>query len=425
MPERSIASTLALLAMFVTVSTTTAEAQELSRLGVDSVVAIDQFVGQNAADRPNIVVDISAVVRIGAGWRAFVRPWFRQPRTSEWDKEIYQAFIQYERPGKVSTRVDLGYLASPIGLGIMDSRPGVNPVIGGHSVYFSSLPAFEPSAPRVSAIASTYPLGAQLTTSTARWDIRGALVNSSPTRAYVINRDGPPQAAPTVESGVGFTPRTGTRIGASFALGEWATAAEVPRAGEGRTMTMAGLEGELAVGYTKIAGEVVRTDFETFRGQAIAYSWFVQAMQTLAPRWVVAARAGRRIGAAGHQWSAGGPAIEAAGSRSNPRIRLNPDLPAADGRVVSQIVYPDRLGSAVRRVARLARRGGGKSLTIWQIAESAIGASNSDSEIRILKPCILHSRTHCQWLSSTFRATDSGTHPSPNRGDQRTRATTA
>jgi hypothetical protein len=290
MPERRIASTLMVLITWAALTSSAAEAQELSRVGVDSVVAIDQFVGQNASDRPNIVVDISTVVRLGAGWRAFVRPWFRQPRSPEWDREVYQAFIQYERLGALSTRVDLGYLASPIGLGIMDSRPGVNPLIGGHSAYFTSLPPFEPSAPRVSAIASTYPLGAQVTTSTARWDVRGALVASAPTRGYVINRGSPPQTAPTVEGGIGFTPRTGTRIGASIAHGEYATAEEVPRAGEGRSMTMAGLEGELAVGYTKLAGEVMRTQFETFQGPAVAYSWFVQGMQTLAPRWLVAGR---------------------------------------------------------------------------------------------------------------------------------------
>ena len=269
----------------------TAAAQELSRIGIDSVIAVDQFVGQNAADRPNIIVDVSAVVRLGGGWRAFVRPWFRQPRTAEWSKEIYQALLQYERPGSVSTRLDLGYLASPMGLGMMDSRPGVNPVIGGHAVYFSSLPAFAPGTPRVMPIASAYPLGGQLTLSTLRWDVRGAVVNTAPTRAFVINRAANPLSAPTVEGGIGFTPRTGMRLGASLAHGQYATQDELPPVvGAGRSMTLGGFEGELAVGYTKLAGEVMRTAFETGRGPAVAYSWFVQGTQTLAPRWFAAAR---------------------------------------------------------------------------------------------------------------------------------------
>ena len=44
-------------------------AQELSRIGIDSTVAVDQFAGQNAAGRPNVVIDISAVVNLGKGWQ--------------------------------------------------------------------------------------------------------------------------------------------------------------------------------------------------------------------------------------------------------------------------------------------------------------------------------------------------------------------
>ena len=59
---------------------------------------------------------------------------------------------------------------------MMDTRPGVNPTIAGHVAYFTPLPAFDRGLPRVQAIASTYPLGGQVTVSTNRWDARGALV---------------------------------------------------------------------------------------------------------------------------------------------------------------------------------------------------------------------------------------------------------
>jgi len=104
-------------------------AQSLARFSFDSVAAIDLFQGENTVDRPNIVIDVTGVLRLSDGWVLYVRPWFRQPRTSEWDKEIYQAAIQYERSGTVSTRVDAGYIVSPIGLGMADTRPGVNPTI--------------------------------------------------------------------------------------------------------------------------------------------------------------------------------------------------------------------------------------------------------------------------------------------------------
>ena len=84
----------------------------------------------------------------------------------EWSKEIYQAGLRYERPGAVSTRIDLGYNVSPIGLGVFDTRPGVNPTIGTHISYVSPMPAFDLTGPRVSAVSATYPLGAQVSLST-------------------------------------------------------------------------------------------------------------------------------------------------------------------------------------------------------------------------------------------------------------------
>ena len=121
-----------------------ASAQSPERFTFDTTVEADVFRGGTAVDRPNIVVDIGAVVRIGAGWTAFVRPWFRQPRTPSWDKQIYQASLQYEHAGPLSTRVDLGYIASPIGLGMMDSRPGIDPTIPRWKVSIKATPP-EPS----------------------------------------------------------------------------------------------------------------------------------------------------------------------------------------------------------------------------------------------------------------------------------------
>lgn len=268
-----------------------ARAQELSRVGLDSTVSIDQLAGEAAPDRPNIVVDVSVVVRLRGGWSAFVRPWFRDPRSHVWSKEIYQAQLQWARAGAVNARVDLGFLASPIGLGLMDSRPGVNPTIGGHASYFTPLPAFEPGVPRVSAIAPTYPLGGQLTLSSARWDARGALLQSAPTRVAVINRPGAPTFVPALVGGLGFTPRTGFRVGGSIARGQYAAADEVPPSfSHGRAVTLAGVEGEFGEGHTRVAGEWMTTRFEAARGTAVAVSWFIQGVQTVAPRWFVAAR---------------------------------------------------------------------------------------------------------------------------------------
>ena len=56
---------------------------------------------------------------------------------------------------------------------------------------------------------------------------------------------------------------------------------------------MVGAEAEYSFGYTVLRGEMLRTAFETSgpgSDDAIAYEWFVQGMQTLTPRWFVAAR---------------------------------------------------------------------------------------------------------------------------------------
>jgi hypothetical protein len=53
---------------------------------------------------------------------------------------------------------------------------------------------------------------------------------------------------------------------------------------------MVALEGEYSFGYTKLSGEVVRDRLETAIGAEVAYTWFLQGMHTLTPRWFVAAR---------------------------------------------------------------------------------------------------------------------------------------
>ena len=100
-----------------------ASAQSFQRFSVETTANIDHFTNDPAATRPQIIVDIAATVRLGAGWDAYVRPWFRLPRIPDWDQQIYQAAVRYQRPGPVAFRVDAGYIASPIGLGMLDTSP--------------------------------------------------------------------------------------------------------------------------------------------------------------------------------------------------------------------------------------------------------------------------------------------------------------
>ncbi len=284
--------------LIVVGSSTSVAAQSIARFTLESVVAADEFAGESASNRPQLIFDVSLSVRVSDNWQIYVRPWFRMPRPNtaggtvpDWDTELYQAGIRYERRGPIAVRVDAGQILSPIGLGIYDVRPGVNPTIVPHLSYVTPMPVFDPTAPRVSAVSSTYPLGAQVSLSTDRWDARAAVINAAPTRGYAIGGATNPQSTPVLVAGGGVTPITGLRLGASFARGPYATADEIATPGtQGRMMSMAGAEGEWAFAGTKISGEILRTGFETAADTAVAYEWFVQGQQALSPRWFAAAR---------------------------------------------------------------------------------------------------------------------------------------
>jgi hypothetical protein len=275
-----------------------ANAQGLARFSIDSTVSLDAVRGDNASDRPQVVVDISASVRLSDEWQLLVRPWFRQARPSTpagavppWDTVLYQAGARYEHAGPIAVRVDLGSIISPIGLGLFDSRPNLNPTVLAHIGYVVPMPVFEAGAPRTVPIANTYPIGAQATASTNTWDIRAAVVNSAPTRSFQIGNSANPKAAPAFEAGAGVTPTVGLRFGVSFAHGTWAKAEELTRPTLGDlSTTLVGAEAEYAFRYTKVAGEFVRTSFQTSSDDAVAYEWFVQGTQTLTPRFFAAAR---------------------------------------------------------------------------------------------------------------------------------------
>jgi hypothetical protein len=269
------------------------------RVSLDTAVGVDLFRGDNVSDRPQIIVDIIGTIQLADRWQIYVRPWFRLPRPAPptaavppWDVELYQANVRYERPGRVATRVDAGYITSPVGLGLFDANPRSNPTIAGHTSYFIPMLPFDAGGPRVTAIASAYPLGAVATLSTIRWDARAAIVNSAPVRNFILGAPSNPRAAPVFEAGAGITPTTGLRLGVSFAHGTYLTPEELARtapAGD-RQLTLLGFEGDYAFRYTKLTGELIRDSFTMPAARATAYTWFIQGTQTLTPRWFVAGR---------------------------------------------------------------------------------------------------------------------------------------
>jgi hypothetical protein len=346
--------------VFVCLSGSRAFGQDVARYSLESVVAVDEFAGENAVHSPQIVVDVSAAVRLGRNWQLFVRPWFRLPRPAApgvpqpaWDAELYQAGIRYERPGAIATRLDIGYILSPIGLGLFDVRPGINPTIVPHLSYLQPMPPFDPTGPRVSAVAASYPLGTQLTVSTSRWDARTAVINAAPTRAYVVGGTNNPKQTPVLVAGAGITPTIGVRVGATIAQGTYATAEELTfRSGSSRRVTMVSGEGEWAFSGTKVTGEILHSAFDTQAATpSIAYEFFIQGQQTLTPRWFAASR---------FEGTSAPPLVNgfAPGARTELRIfeatvgyRLSPDFTLRGSyhtrRLYGAATWTDQVGASV------------------------------------------------------------------------------
>ena len=308
------------LAAVLLAATPAAAETDYARTSFDATVSVDAFRGDNVSTRPQVIVDIVGTAQLGKGWQLYARPWFRQARPTtptgtppDWDVQMYQASLRYEHAGRVAIRVDTGYIASPIGLGLFDTNPKANPTISGHSSYFVPMLPFDTGGPRVPAIASTYPFGTLLSVSTDRWDARAAVVNSSPVRISIPGVSANPRATPVFEGGAGITPATGLRVGLSLSRGAYATSAELsPLAvAGGRELTMIGFEGEYAVRYTKVSGELMHDTFAQPGGHYAAYAWFVQGTQTLTPRWFVSAR---------HEGTAAPVAGNSLGTASQPRM---------------------------------------------------------------------------------------------------------
>ena len=137
----------------------------------------------------------------GKGWigiRAAVVPAAVDGSRTKSRRRFTRPRCSIRRAGRIATRVDLGYILSPIGLGMLDMRPDTNPMIMTHLSYLVPMPSFDAGVPAALPIASSYPLGGQLTASTTKWDARAAVVASPPNRSYVLYASSPnPEPHPT------------------------------------------------------------------------------------------------------------------------------------------------------------------------------------------------------------------------------------
>jgi hypothetical protein len=205
---------------------------------------------------------------------------------------MYQLQLRYTSSTRIPVRVDAGIISSPLGLATLELKADRNPTIGAPFYYFVPLPSFDGQFDHVTLMSGGYPLGAIVSASGTRWDVRGGVTDSSPARQRnVFGADRAPAASQVVAGG-GVTPVTGLRIGAGFARGQYRSPAvsQTGVATHGARATVFTVEGEYAIGYTRISGEWIVDRFETTIAPAVARGFNLQAVQTLTPRWFAAGR---------------------------------------------------------------------------------------------------------------------------------------
>jgi hypothetical protein len=178
-----------------------------------------------------------------------------------------------------------------MGLSLLENRPDKNPVVSQHSTLYLPIPRYEVGTPSTNLLAASYPFGAKVTVSGAKWDTRLAVVDSSPVRGRPVFGANRPPRMPNVVAGAGFTPYIGLRFGASVATGPYAAEAEVVNKTRGdRHASLAQVEGEWAFGYTRIAGEFLWTARQLATSDSRVDGGWIEMTQTLTPRFFAAAR---------------------------------------------------------------------------------------------------------------------------------------
>lgn len=276
----------------------TVSAQELpsgsggstSRVGIDSVTSADVYAASDE-HQGSAVFDISAAWRVARGVQVSFRPVVSRGLDGEWEANVYQAAIRYDRPGSVLLRFEGGYLPSPVGILPLESRADQNPMITPAQNYDAWLPFFERGTPWVQLTSGLYPLAAQVTAAASRWDVRGAVLGSSTARTRPLTGEDKPPAAPQLALGGGVTPVIGLRLGASFERGDYAKASElaVPSTGD-RLATIVGVDADYSYGYTRVYADWIQGIFERAEGSTTGRALTVTGVRTLSPRWYVAAR---------------------------------------------------------------------------------------------------------------------------------------
>lgn len=303
---------IATVAVQLGITATNVRAQDVTgRVAVEAVVSAS--VSSADDGDPFLIFDQTSTIGVGRGWDVIVRPWARRMPGGDWGAEMYQLQIRYLSTTRVPVRVDAGVISSPIGLSTLELRPDVNPTIGSPFYYFVPMPAADGNFDRVTLMSGGYPLGAIVSASGTHWDLRGGVTDATPTRARSVFSSSKGPSATQAVLGGGFIPTAGLRLGGAIAVGRYRIDAVSQRAmvipvnsygadyaingvvAKGTILPDASasvynVEGEYAIGYTRVSGELVVDRFETMIAPAVSRGFNLLAVRTLAPRWFVAGR---------------------------------------------------------------------------------------------------------------------------------------
>jgi hypothetical protein len=285
---------LALVFSVITVRPLLGQETRASAVAVDTAVSLDHARDFGDDYATGLSADAVISVGLGRGLEGVIWPVVQRLGSGQWIRDVWIASMRYERAGPVGVRVEAGLVPSPVGFAnYIGRRPHLNPTISQPLSLFTNLPALEADGPRANLLGAVYPFGGQVTLSGRYWYGRAAVIDTSPLRRRrVFSRSNPPRFTNVVVGG-GVMPIVGLHVGASVTHGGWMRAGEATGVTTDRDATVFTVESEFSIAYTKVAGEWVHDVIETSSGERTASGWFVQAQQTLAPRWFVAARTER------------------------------------------------------------------------------------------------------------------------------------
>ena len=261
-----------------------AQASGTRRVAFDTVVGVQDLFRETRDWPTSLVVDPFVSAEVRRHLQATVRPKLWRVN-GEWEFLLDQASVEYTFQAGANWRLEAGRFPSMVGLGMTENRPNINGgVLWWHRPYYMPLPRMGPSAPMVSLVSAVYPTGVAVSTSSSVWDLRAALVDTSPVQFW--HGDAGTDRKANVVLGAGVTPRQGLRLGVATARGDLTDA---PNSG----YRLINVEGDYSFGYTRISGEATRDTFAMPGGgdDYVAWGWTLQARQTLSPRLFVHARA--------------------------------------------------------------------------------------------------------------------------------------